>query len=245
MDLEIQNCTHLNVYDNVCSNCGLCMVSSCQSIDLNDNYSNSNVKVKFTKNNYELELKDKDFPEEIKSWVYKISNKSENTIHKLSYKEKILFAYVYLAYLELEYNFDPIEIIEKLGMKKKDIKSGIKLASGMSSKILPQCNYTHVTSPLVIISPLFFVKEQLEKLDYIKYIDDITLLIEDLLNENQLLLEEKPNIVSLAVIKFYMINNLNINAKKNKIHIIFNIPLVSFNKCYNMIEKIIAKKNFS
>ena len=39
MDLEFQNCIHLNVHDNICTNCGLCMVSSCQSIDFNDNYA--------------------------------------------------------------------------------------------------------------------------------------------------------------------------------------------------------------
>jgi hypothetical protein len=244
--MEVQNCSHEDVYNGVCCSCGLCMVNSGMNIDFNDDFSTSHQRrgdklyVSFEK-----DLRDKNIPEEIKDWVYKKTVNAPQKTHRMGSREQIIYAYVYQAYLSLGVDFDPTTLAELLGTEKSNIRPAIKLASGISSVPLPQSKNNSVTTPLVIISPITYLKKNLEQLRLLKYYDEIKDIAEEALEQNSLLYEEKPSTMALGFIKYYTdkydIEIPSDKKRKVKIHIIFKITSSSLDLCVRKISQTLEK----
>lgn len=217
-------CEHINVFNGICSECRMCMSSSGMTIDLKDDYSTSNQKyvisnVSKIRSNFDKELRDKAIPDNVKAWVlHNVSFEIMNN-RKVICKQKNIYAYVYLAYLSLNYEIDTKELADILGMKRDLIKQSIKLASGISSSILPQSNT--VTCPMVITSPPYYLSAYLEKLGLESREHDIRAWMKQKLDENMLLYEEKPDIMCIALIKQFF-DEIN-EPQPIKYHLVFKI----------------------
>lgn len=237
---DILTCEHINVYEGMCVDCRLYMSSSRMTIDLTDSYSmNNERKQNLHMGKFYEKFKNADgIPETVKTWVQQKAISAPQITHRAGCREQILYAYVYLAYLSLGYEFDPKEIAVELNISKKNIKQGIKLAAGISPICLPQACDDIITAPIVIISPVIYLEEQLKMIKLEKKLKSVRKIAEKALKKNILLYEEKPNIMSLAFIEYYILKKkLNIN----KIHLIFNITLVSLNLCLEKIKKTFNK----
>ena len=238
---KLQNCKHQNVFEGICMDCRLHMISCGMHIDNEEDFSTSHMR----KNNkklpsFERDLMNSDFPDEVKKWVYNTYN-SEKT--RVGGKEAILFAYIYLAHLQLELDFKPENIASKLNTTKKQVKDGMKIASGMTSKILHAKNVNSIIAPLVVITPLIFIDDQLKQLDLFKYSDLIKEFTAKILKLNSLLYEEKPNLMSLAFIKYYFTKYHPDILGKTKIHILFKVSLSNLEGCLKQIVYTIDKSH--
>lgn len=216
------DCEHLEIENNNCLNCGYVF----------EYFSNCKKKVNINKNiNFEKELCNLEIPLEIKQWVIRKSAISKRRITRMGCRKQILFAYLYLAYLDLKYeNFKPENLIKILGITKKNtIGIALKYVSGISAVLLPQGNDDIMTASLVIISPIIYIEEILQKLSKTEFLEEILKFCEENLKNNELLYEENPEIMAISMVKYFL------DLKKIKIVKYYTI----FNKNQSIIKNII------
>jgi hypothetical protein len=221
-------CNHTEIENNCCLECGFIFEKFHNSVR---SYNKKNI-------NFEKELLNLNIPLEIKQWVIRKSALSKKKITRMSCRKQILFAYLYLAYLDLKYiDFKPEYLITILNITKKNsVGISLKYVSGIASSLLPQGNEDIITASLVIISPVIYIEEIMNKLDMLELKNVIILYCENLLKDNDLLYEENPELMATAIVKYYLdSNNIKIVKyyqifKKNQT-VIKNIIKTFFTKC--------------
>lgn len=215
-------CTHSDVENKRCLNCGITLVVKKES--------------KISKNiNFEKELSVYDLPIDVKQWVVKKSSLAKKQINRMGCRKQILFAYLYLAYLDLKYeNFVPEDLVDILKISKKNIGISLKYVSGIASSLLPQYSEDTITYNLVIVSPISYLKNILNKLKKDEDYNKIKEYIEKELNENDLLYEENPQLMCISFVKNYY----DINGQKIiKFYTNFNKTQSAIKKCIQKINK--------
>jgi len=221
------NCGHEIIENNYCSNCGCYFEKYASAFKKNH---------KIIKNiNFEKELAMLEIPNEIKQWVIRKSSLSTHQISRMSCRSQILFAYIYLAYIDLKYeNFKPERISQTLKISNKNIGIGLKYVSGIASSLLPQNNNDIMTASVIIISPIIYIEENLEKINKGEYSNIILKYTTELLKTYEILYEENPELMAIAIIKYYFdINNIKIF----KFHTFFSKTQASIKNCIkNNIE---------
>jgi len=214
-------CTHNDIENNICLNCGTTLYKKTEN--------------KISKNiNFEKELSKLEIPLDIKQWVVKKSSLAKKQINRMGCRKQILFAYLYLAYLDLGYkNFIPEDLADILKISKKNIGISLKYVSGIASTLLPQYVEDTIVASLVIISPKVYLKKNLEKIEKIEYYNEIENYIEEKLIKNELLYEENPNLMCISLIKNFF------DEKEIKIFKFY----LNFDKTQSAIKKCIQKIN--
>lgn len=183
--------------------------------------------------NFEKELSVISIPSEIKQWVIRKSSLAKKQINRMGCRKQILFAYIYLAYLDLEYlDFKPNKLIDILNISKKNVGLALKYASGISSLLLPQSEDDKLTSSLVVISPSIYIYEILEKINKLEHFPNLKGTCDMLLEKNELLYEENPELMALAIVKHYF-DILNVKLYKYHSH---------FKKTQSVIKTCIKKR---
>jgi len=206
------SCNHEIIENNCCKECG------CHF----EKYGESSKRAYVIKKNinFEKELSTLEIPSEIKQWVIRKSSLSKHQISRMGCRMQILFAYLYLAYIDLKYeNFKPEELGKILNISNKNIGIALKYVSGIGSSFLPQNDDDIMTASVIVISPLIYIESNLIKINKIEYKSIIEDYCKKLLNNNELLYEENPDLMAIAIIKNYFDKN---NIKIFKFHTFFS-----------------------
>lgn len=232
-------CRHETIESGTCVECGLSMSCTGSHLGYEQDYSLSHQRSAGVSSlGFEKDLAAiRDLSEEIKAWVIRKTVSAPKGIHRMGCREQILFAYVYLGHLTLGYTVEPEKIAESLQMKPCNIAPAIKLASGISSIPLPQSVGDTVTAPMVIISPVTYLKSTLQLIDKTQYLQQITDITNKALDADELLYEERPRSMAIGFIKYYLdINKIDVP----KYHTFFNVTPSSVKTSVKKITESVA-----
>jgi len=211
-----ENCKHETITDGICLSCGLEIEES--RIDMTCSYSNlhphsdgSNVQP------FENDLRSLSIPDEIKNLVIKLALSCSKETHRMGVRRQQLFAYIYFAYLQLGYIFDPDRIMEELKMSKRETNMALRIISGTSSSeiSLPIMNEEGDTlsAPVVVFSPIQYIEDFCKENNLLHLCEDIKIHSKKVLEKNEFLFEEKPKHIAVVLIKHFLRHN-DINIPK-------------------------------
>lgn len=204
MDIvNMDSCGHEEIVDGCCFKCGLTISES--DFLFTSTYTSLHGRV--TPNShlgFEKDLALIDIPEEIKSWILAKVGAAPKKTHRMGCRVRILFAYIYIANLQIGYNFMPEELIEKTKIQKKLITKALQLSSGIDSIQLPQGEGDIITAPLVVITPISYLMKYLEPINLENHYDNVKQLAEKALLNDEFLYEISPKWVAIAIIKCYI-----------------------------------------
>ncbi|CAH6418736.1 Hypothetical protein POVN_LOCUS457 [uncultured virus] len=238
--LHIVECPHEYIHLGTCEDCGLAMSSSGSHLSHETEYTSSHQRAAPRSTlGFDKDLADKNFPAEIKAWVLQKAGSAPKQIHRMGKRDQILFAYVYLAYLQLQYPIKPEEIMSELGIKKTEISAAVQLASGIASMTLPQSEQDMITAPMNVVSPIRYIPEVVAVLSNIPNLKEhqphITAIAEAALKKDQSLYEERPKHMAVGFLKYYL-DRLGYHVPKFYSH--FNMTSASINSYVRKIQKI-------
>lgn len=211
MDEEDYSCDHLEIEDNVCSNCGYMldddMMDYSDRINMDDPYYIGKA-VKKEEFNYLHQLAILNLEKEVCMYVCdQISNLKEKTHVRVGTHVKNLFVMIYIAYNIKEIIFCPYELGRKLGMTDKKIKESVRIASeGIDSH--------GIQNPVCIYSPSNYIRKFAEynKDLYViseKNFKKIEELIDKIIFQDKMLSNENPAGIAVTILKmFYCWNNI-------------------------------------
>lgn len=206
---NMENCVHETVEAGTCMECGL-LISGASFLSHDEEYSNSHQRsTNAAPLGFEKELKDKNIPERVKTWVLENNILAPKRIHRMKNREYMLLANVYLGYIALGYDIQPEKIAENLGISYTRWNKALKLSSGTSSVPLPQNSSNTIIASVVVISPVSYIEERVKILEpivnnIVEHIPNIKKCMEEALKTDQLLYEEKPTWVAIGMLKAYL-----------------------------------------
>jgi len=213
------NCPHEHIYDGACVDCGMEVfgTSNGTHIEMSSAYSehHSFIDPQNTQP-FEADLKNLNIPIEIKTMVMNLASSCPRETHRMGVRRQQLFAYIYLAYLQTGFKFDPDRIREELKMTQREVNMALRIISGTSSVDIPlpttDDNET-ISAPVVVISPLVYIEEVCETNNIKDHIEDVMNLAKKVLDKNKILLEFNPKHMAVAIVRYYM-NGLNMSVPK-------------------------------
>ena len=213
------DCKHPHIYDGACVDCGMEVfgTSNGTHIEMSSKYSEHHSYIDPQNNQpFENDLKNLNIPIEIKVMVMNLASSCPRETHRMGVRRQQLFAYIYLAYLQTGFKFDPDRIRDELKMTQREVNMSLRIISGTSSVDIPlpttEDNET-ISAPIVVISPLVYIEEVCETNNIKEHTSEITSLTKRLLDKNKILLEFNPKHMAIAIVRYYM-NNLNMNTSK-------------------------------
>lgn len=213
------DCPHKHIYDGACVECGMEVygTSSGTHIEMSSNYSehHSFVDAQNTQP-FESDLKNLNIPIEIKTMVMNLANSCPRETHRMGVRRQQLFAYIYLAYLQTGFKFDPEKLQEEMKMTQREVNMALRIISGTSSVDIPlpvTDKDETISAPVVIISPLVYIEDVCETNGIKEHTNSVMELAKNVLDKNKILLEFNPRHMAVAIVKYYM-NSLNFNIPK-------------------------------
>jgi hypothetical protein len=231
MDVFI-DCNHKYVEEGICLKCGLNITS------------NFNFQEKLFSKQYqcpkrrhisilEKEILQKSLPPEITSWILQRLITFPKLLYRSEIRTVIIFSLIYMAYINLKKQFDPIYYSKTMNMSKKDIELALKFISNINNKLVIQNNESiamTVIQPHIIV-PLIYKELNMDNLDIL---EDLLKISKDVIDLDPSLLEENPRNVSFGIILYYCetykIQIKNIDKRKN----------ITYNKYKKWIKKILS-----
>jgi len=221
MSSIFETCKHELVSDGCCQVCGLDVGVN---MEMDSNYSEHHKYDSQAQQPFENDLKNLSIPNEVKNLVYKMAMGCPKETHRMGVRKQQIFSFIYIAYLQLGYKFDPDKIIKELKMTQRETNMALRIISGTSSSdiALPinEAAGEILSAPVVIISPVFFIEDICKENSLSEKSVEIITLAKQILSENKILFEFNPKHVALAIVKHYMnLNNIVISkfAKVNGI----------------------------
>lgn len=231
---HIEDCTHELIEEGSCIECGLAMTGSGSHMQREEEYSTSHQRAAAVSTmGFEKDLEGKDLPAEIKAWVLKMAAAAQKETLRMNSRAVRLFAYVYLAYLTLEYPMEPEKLVAILNIDKALLPEALRLASGIGPKPLPQSRNAAITAPMVVIPPNSYLNKVLPVLKMEAYKATIEALIDKAIARDPLLLEEKPEWMAIAFVKYYLDSS---GYTVPKFHDHFKMTASSVKGCVAKIE---------
>jgi hypothetical protein len=213
---DFESCKHETVFEGVCTECGLEIEET--HMDMTSSYSefhshsDANVIQPF-----ENDLKTLSIPDEIKHLVVKLALSCPKETHRMGVRRQQLFSYIYLAYLQLGYNFDPDLVIDELKMSKREINMALRIISGTSSSeiSLPAGEQEGevISAPIVVISPMIYIEEICKNNNLLEQKDEIVAHAKKILAKDKILYEFNPKHIAVALVKHYL-NQQKVNIPK-------------------------------
>ena len=229
---SFESCPHESTLDGYCTECGLEI--SGNNIDMTSTYSEYHSH--FDGSNilpFENDLKLLTIPDEIKNLVIKLASSCPKETHRMGVRKQQLFSYIYMAYLQLGYNFDPDSVIEELRMTQREKNMALRIISGASSADISMPlteDGEALSAPVVVISPIVYIRDICKDNELSEHVEEIITNAKRVLEKDKILFEFKPKHIAIALVKHYM--------NQNKI----NIPKFAKN---NGISESILKQHMS
>jgi hypothetical protein len=207
---DLEHCLHKTIFEGVCSECGLEVEGT--YIDMTSSYSEFHSHTDtVTVQPFENDLKHLSIPDDVKNLVVTLALSCPKDTHRMGVRKQQLFAYIYLAYLQLGYKFDPDNIIEELKMTKREINMSLRVISGTSSSdiSLPAGERAGevLTAPVVVITPVDFIEDICKSNNLSPQLDEITNHAKKILEKNKILYEFNPKHIAIALIKHFLIQS--------------------------------------
>lgn len=202
-------CDHLNIEDEVCMDCGMEIEDNIIEYETrtpaDDVWMQSKIPKKEVFSYYErLSLLDLE-PIIASNVCRQISKMRERSHVRVPKRIKNLFVMIYIAYTSEGREFNPSEIGKKLEMTPKSIREAVKMASvGIDDD--------GEKNPVCVISPFNFIKEISELFSDIHQIPEDNLknieeFIDFIMDHNQMLGNENPKGMAIAILKMYYDHN--------------------------------------
>ena len=215
----MESCEHANIYDGVCLECGMEVygTSNGTHIEMSSKYSEHHSYI--DANNmqpFEADLKALNLPTEIKAMVMNLANSCPRETHRMGVRRQQLFAYIYLAYLQLGFKFDPEKLRIDMKMTQREVNMALRIISGTSSVDIPlptNDDSEPISAPVVVISPMIYIEEVCEFNNVMGHKDEIMNLAKFVLDKNKILLEYNPKHVAVSIVKYYLAS-INVNIPK-------------------------------
>lgn len=202
---KLDECQHDYIYNHVCINCGLSIESDV--LIRNDvDHSKYNQRSKtIIETDLERDIKETGYDEIIINWIFNNLLRSHKPICKLeSNRQKIIFAYIYLAHLNLGRSFNPWEIASQFKLCRNDTDDAIKIVSGISSNHKLNMQTSGFAASIVIIMPTSLVEGLANKLGLnINMINDIKNILDVVIQKDQTLLQRDPQKIAAGGIRYY------------------------------------------
>jgi hypothetical protein len=211
---ELENCTHPDIVEGVCENCGLILG---EGFDFSPDYSKNYTKMNISKSSVIDTLQG--IPPEVIQLSKKNIQESQRNGKKIRNDTKNAFIVLYNAYLELGLNFKPYELALKLGLNRKDVNWCLKVSSGTSltkTSVSSQNDYPSI----VIISPVCFIDAICDNNDLHDHKENLKAITREILAQKDILYSSRPEYVSYAIVKKYSeVYGISLKSfsKKNKI----------------------------
>ena len=213
----MQTCSHTNVYDGACNDCGMEVygTSNGTHIEMNSKYSEHHSYIDAINiQPFEADLKNLNIPSEIKALVMELASRCPKETHRMGVRRQQLFAYIYLAYLQMGFKFDPEKLREEMKMTQREVNMALRIISGTSSVDIPlptnDIDET-ISAPVVVISPTVYIEDICELNSIKEHTSNIMELAKIILEKNKMLLEYNPRHIAISIVKYYInINEINI-----------------------------------
>jgi hypothetical protein len=239
----MESCSHANIYDGVCLECGMEVygTSNGTHIEMSSKYSEHHSYVDSNNSQpFETDLKSLNLPTEIKAMVMNLANSCPRETHRMGVRRQQLFAYIYLAYLQLGFDFDPEKLRTDMKMTQREVNMALRIISGTSSVDIPlptNEDSEPISAPVVVISPIIYIEDVCKHNNVLDHKDEVMKLAKFVLSKNKILLEYNPKHVAVSIVRYYL-NSININipkyVKSNGISdSIMKQHLVRIAKCFN------------
>jgi hypothetical protein len=215
----MESCLHEHIYDGACTECGMEVygTSNGTHIEMSSKYSEHHSYIDPANTQpFEADLKQLNIPFEIKAMVMSLANSCPKETHRMGVRRQQLFAYIYLAYLQTGFKFDPEKLREDMKMTQREVNMALRIISGTSSVDIPlptNENMEPISAPVVIISPLVYIEDVCDTNNVSQHIPEITELAKRVLDKNKILLEFNPKHIAISIVKYYL-SSININIPK-------------------------------
>jgi len=215
----MENCKHETIYDGACVECGMEIygTSNGTHIDMSSKYSEHHSYI--DANNiqpFENDLKLLNIPNEIKAMVMNLAGSCPRETHRMGVRRQQLFAYIYLAYVQLGFKFDPEKLIKDMKMTQREVNMALRIISGTSSVDIPlptNENGEPISVPVVVISPAIYIEDICENNNIVEHYERVMEMTKYVLEKDKLLYEYNPKHMAIAIVKHYL-NTNNINIPK-------------------------------
>jgi hypothetical protein len=214
----MEYCAHPTVDEGVCNDCGMEVfgTSNGTHIDMNSTYSeyHSYMDMNATQP-FETDLKAIDIPDEVKNMVITLASSCPRETHRMGVRRQQLFSYIYLAYLQLGFKFDPDKIRTEMKMSQREVNMALRIISGTSSTYipLPMQDSETLSAPIVVISPMIYLEDICSSNNLSEHLPEINKLAKETLDKKKILLEYNPKHIAISLVKCYM-NSLGVNIPK-------------------------------
>jgi len=204
------SCDHDSVLEGICQKCNIFIITSNDYyIDHNTTeYSKAhhNYSSNVIKSSFEKDLKNLLIPEDVKSKVIELDLSSKRGFHRMGVRKSQLFSYIHAAYQSLNYKIDVVNIQKQLQMTAKEINTAVRIITGTSAMAIPimDIGKRNLSTPIVVISPLSMIENVCRKNDLLEHYHQVAELCKKTITKSDILMERKPEQVSLAILKYYM-----------------------------------------
>lgn len=161
-----------------------------------------------TKNNRSIisDLKEYDFPDDVKHRANFIFSKMTLTIRRANKRKFLLFFCVYSAYKELNIPINPVDLRKVFGLKHGEMQKTHTMFSPL------QTGYKSVQR---VISATDYVIGFCDKLEMEQYSDELLAFSQLILERHKELLQSVPQTVASGILMYFMVmNGIEINDKK-------------------------------
>lgn len=215
----MDSCSHDYIIEGVCNRCGLEVYATSNGtfIDMSSTYSNCHSYMDSnTVQPFESDLRGLTIPEDVKTLVITLANSCPRETHRMGVRRQQLFSYIYLAYLQLGYKFDPEKLRQEMNMNQREVNMALRIISGTSSiEIpLPMINEAEpISAPVVVISPIIYLEDICQDNKIEEHYDKIFTFSKELLDKNRILLEFNPKHIAVSLVKCYL-NQIGVNVQK-------------------------------
>jgi len=199
-------CPHINISDGVCTNCDQILEGA--YFKQVDQFTDAHAYGTQRTYAFEADLAAlTHIPGEVKQHVIVMLASAPRLIVRKDSRHRVLFAYIYLAYVSLGIPFDPRTLATSVGISSSKYTESLKLVSGIGSFQLPQTKT--LVAPLVVISPVTYIPQLVEVVTraYPGLSLDMNAIIADMeriLEASPLLLEDVPYAIAAALVKIHV-----------------------------------------
>ncbi len=193
----IESCMHNETDNGYCIFCGLQIQGD--YLDMKETYTEQHNRGNVSNIGcFETDLMNLDLPVEIKELALQLAKTGSPGSYRREARKNLLFNYVYKAYIKLNINVNPYELINMFDLSKQKVNEALRVVSGTSTK--SQNSYSVVS--VVVISPIEFIKQYGEKLDCVNKIVDFALnaISKD---KKEILITRNPQHMAIAFIMLY------------------------------------------
>ena len=227
-------CPHETVEKGECLICGL-MINGGVTLNMEEEYAPYHKEPFVPLLNLEKDLATITLiDDDIRRQALQIGLACSSNLNILGTRNAQLFALIYMAYLFMQKEFNPLTLSNSLGLTKRQINSIQKQVTGIAPK---QYFPSSINKPsIVIISPLTSIPDICSRLGVSHHTKTITEWGEMALEADPTLFEEKPEHVAIALIK-YILTRYDIKIKN--FEVITGVQNASIRKHLISISKVL------